>query len=231
MNRSYIRWRKRYGMAIIRLGLPSGITQAILSMSMILVQSLTNSFGEQFIAANVIVMRVDGFAMLPNFSFGTALTTYAGQNFGAGDMERVEKGARQGLYLSLAVSAILVGGILVFGKYLMGIFTNTTELVELCMHLMRIMAAGYVAMAVIQSLAGIMRGAGDSMTPMWISIAQQVLVRVPTAYLLCWLTRTPQLPNGRQEMVFVSLLISWLFGALVTVIFYRKGSWKGKTLA
>ena len=231
MNRSYIRWRKRYGMAIIRLGLPSGITQAILSMSMILVQSLTNSFGEQFIAANVIVMRVDGFAMLPNFSFGTALTTYAGQNFGAGDMERVEKGARQGLYLSLAVSAILVGGILAFGKYLMGIFTNTTELVELCMHLMRIMAAGYVAMAVIQSLAGIMRGAGDSMTPMWISIAQQVLVRVPTAYLLCWLTRTPQLPNGRQEMVFVSLLISWLFGALVTVIFYRKGSWKGKTLA
>ena len=68
MKPGYIRWNKLYAMNIIRLGLPSGITQAILSMSMILVQSLTNSFGEQFIAANVIVMRVDGFAMLPNFS-------------------------------------------------------------------------------------------------------------------------------------------------------------------
>lgn len=79
----YIRWNKKYAMNIIRLGLPSGVTQAIMSMSMIIVQSLTNSFGEQFIAANVIVMRVDGFAMLPNFSFGTAMTTFAGQNVGA----------------------------------------------------------------------------------------------------------------------------------------------------
>ena len=231
MGWKYVHWDKRFGMAIIRLGLPSGITQAILSMSMILVQSLTNSFGEQFIAANVIVMRVDGFAMLPNFSFGTALTTYAGQNFGAGDMKRVEKGAKQGLFLSLGVSATLVVLILLFGKYLMGIFTNTDELISLSMHLMRIMAVGYVAMAVIQSLAGIMRGAGDTVTPMWISIAQQVLARVPLAYLLCYLTRSAEYPIGRQEMIYVSLLVSWLFGALLTVIFYRRGKWKQNTLA
>ena len=54
-------------MEIIRLGLPSGITQAIFSMAMVIVQSLTNSFGEMVIAANVIIMRVDGFAMMPNF--------------------------------------------------------------------------------------------------------------------------------------------------------------------
>ena len=65
---------------IIRLGLPSGLTQAIFSLAMIMVQSLTNSFGEMLIAANVIIMRVDGFAMMPNFSFGTTMTTYAGQN-------------------------------------------------------------------------------------------------------------------------------------------------------
>ena len=231
MGRKYFRWNKRYGMAIIRLGIPSGITQAILSMSMILVQSLTNSFGEQFIAANVIVMRVDGFAMLPNFSFGTALTTYAGQNFGAGDMKRVERGAKEGLILSLGVSAALVALILLFGRYLMGIFTNTQELIDLSMQMMRILAVGYVAMAVIQSLAGIMRGAGDTVTPMWISIAQQVLVRVPAAYLLCYITRSAEFPIGRQEMIYVSLLLSWLFGAAVTIFFYRKGKWKGKTLA
>ena len=76
---------------IVKLGIPSGVTQAIFSSAMIIVQSLTNSFGEMFIAANVIVMRVDGFAMLPNFSFGTAMTTYSGQNVGARKEERINK--------------------------------------------------------------------------------------------------------------------------------------------
>ena len=79
----YLKLKRKHTSKIVQLGLPSGVTQAIFSMAMIVVQSLTNSFGEMFIAANVIVMRVDGFAMMPNFSFGTALTTYAGQNVGA----------------------------------------------------------------------------------------------------------------------------------------------------
>ena len=78
MKLKYLKFVKKYSVNIIRLGMPSGLTQAIFSMAMIVVQSLTNSFGEMFIAANVIVMRVDGFAMLPIFSFGTAMTTYAG---------------------------------------------------------------------------------------------------------------------------------------------------------
>ena len=88
----------QYVKTLVRLGLPSGLTQAIFSSAMIIVQSLTNQFGEQFIAANVVIMRVDGFAMMPNFSFGTALTTYAGQNVGAGLYDRVTKGAKQGPY-------------------------------------------------------------------------------------------------------------------------------------
>ena len=88
----YLKPGKKHTTDMIRLGLPSGFTQAIFSMAMIVVQSLTNSFGEMFIAANVIIMRVDGFAMMPNFSFGTAMTTYAGQNVGARKYDRVEKG-------------------------------------------------------------------------------------------------------------------------------------------
>lgn len=227
----YIRWNKKYAMNIIRLGLPSGITQAIMSMSMIIVQSLTNSFGEQFIAANVIVMRVDGFAMLPNFSFGTAMTTFAGQNVGAGQYERVSKGAKQGTVLAMGVSCVITGLILIFGRGLMGIFTNTPELVELSMQMMRILAVGYIAMALLQSLSGVMRGAGDTMTPMWISIFQTVFLRVPIAYGLCYLTRTPELPNGRKECIFLSLLISWMIGAVITCIFYAKGGWKKKAIS
>ena len=230
MGFRYMKWKTRYGGGIIRLGLPSGVTQAILSMSMILVQSLTNQFGPQFIASNVIVMRVDGFAMLPNFSFGTALTTYVGQNIGAGNMKRVTKGARQGLILSLGISAAVVALLLIFGRGLMSIFTNTDELVDLSMSLLRILAAGYSAMAVIQTLAGVMRGAGDTVTPMWLSIAQTLFIRVPAAYLFCFLTRTPDLPNGRQEMLYVSLLVSWLCGAVLHVFFYKRGKWKEKSV-
>lgn len=230
MKLFYIKWNRKYAMNIIRLGLPSGISQAIMSMSMIVVQSLTNSFGEMLIAANVIVMRVDGFAMLPNFSFGTAMTTYAGQNVGAQKTDRVSKGARQGTLLALGVSTVITCGILLFGKNLMGIFTSTPELVELSMNMMKILAVGYIVVAVTQSLSGVMRGAGDTVTPMWISIVQTVLIRVPLAYGMCYMTRSAEFPKGRKECLFLSLVISWILGAVITGIFYVKGSWKKKAL-
>lgn len=227
---SHLKLQKKHSMNVIRLGLPSGITQAIFSMAMIVVQSLTNSFGEMFIAANVIVMRVDGFAMMPNFSFGTALTTYAGQNVGARLYDRVEKGAKQGTMIAVGTSTMITGLILIFGKALMGIFTNTPELVELSRDMMGILAVGYIAMAVTQSLSGVMRGAGDTMTPMWISIVTTIFIRVPIAYGIAFLTRTPKLPNGRQECVFISLLASWLIGAVITYFFYKRGKWKTKAI-
>ena len=186
----YLKLKRKHTSKIVQLGLPSGVTQAIFSMAMIVVQSLTNSFGEMFIAANVIVMRVDGFAMMPNFSFGTALTTYAGQNVGAKRYDRVEKGARQGTAIAMGVSIVLTSLILIFGKALMGIFTKTPELVDLSREMMGILAVGYIAMAVTQGLSGVMRGAGDTVTPMWISIATTILIRVPVAYGLAFLTRS-----------------------------------------
>ena len=226
MGIKYMKLNRKFSMGVIKLGLPSGLTQAIMSLAMITVQSLTNSFGEMFIAANVIVMRVDGFAMLPNFSFGTAMTTYAGQNVGAGKKDRVIQGAKQGTLVAVLTSTVMTGLILLFGKQLMGIFTDTTELVELSRNLMGIIAAGYIAMAVTQSLSGVMRGAGDTLTPMWISLFTTVGVRVPLAYLLVHFSKTAELPQGDRRMVFVSLLCSWLLGAIVTTIFYLKGKWK-----
>ena len=226
MGFSYLKPVKKYAGRIVSLGLPSGLTQGILSLAMITVQSLTNSFGEMLIAANVIIMRVDGFAMLPNFSFGTAMTTYAGQNIGAKKTDRVIKGAKQGTLLAVITSTALTTLILIFGKQLMGIFTETQELVDLSRHMMGIIAAGYIAVAVNQSLSGVMRGAGDTMTPMWISLVSTVAIRVPIAYGIAFLTRSPEYPNGRPESVFISLLVSWVLGALITTAFYLKGKWK-----
>lgn len=219
-----------YVKTLVRLGLPSGLTQAIFSSAMIVVQSLTNQFGEMFIAANVVIMRVDGFAMMPNLSFGTAMTTYAGQNVGAGLQDRVTKGAKQGTWLAVGCSTIITTAILFFGKSLMGIFTETTALVDLSYRLMLILAVGYIAVAVTQSLSGVMRGAGDTMTPMWISLITTIALRVPIAYGISFLTKTAELPHGRQECIQISLLTSWVIGAVLSFIFYRMGKWKDKAL-
>lgn len=226
----YLKPASHYVVKTIKLGLPSGLTQAIFSSAMIIVQSLTNQFGEQFIAANVVIMRVDGFAMMPNFSFGMALTTYAGQNVGAKLYDRVTKGAKQGTLIAVGCSAVITGIILIFGKGLMGIFTETKALVDMSYYLMLILAFGYIAVAVTQSLSGIMRGAGDTMTPMWISLITTVAVRVPLAYGISFLTRTPYLPYGRCECIQISLLISWVMGAVFTALFYARGKWKTKAI-
>ncbi len=230
LNFKHLKISKKHLSRIVKLGIPSGATQAIVSSAMIIVQSLTNSFGAMFIAANTIVMRVDGFAMMPNFSFGTAMTTYAGQNVGAGKFDRVTKGAKQGTLIAVLCSTIITGIILIFGKYLMAIFTETTELVEYSAKLMKILAVGYIAMAVTQSLQGVMRGAGDTTTPMVISIITSVLMRVPLAYIMVYLSRSPEYPIGRPECMQISLLCTWLTGALLSFLFYRFGKWKKKAV-
>lgn len=213
---------KEYSVKLLKLGMPSGLTQAIFSLAMVAVQSLTNSFGEMVIACNVIVMRVDGFAMMPNFTFGSAMTTYAGQNIGAGLMDRVKKGTRDGVKIAVGVSSAITVIILLFGRYLMSIFTDTAELVDLSMHMMRILAVGYIAMAVTQTLSGVMRGLGDTMTPMWISLITTIVLRVPVAYGIAYLTRSDAYPTGRPESTFISLLVAWTFGAIITAIFFKK---------
>ena len=230
LKAEYLKPERHYSSKLIRLGLPSGVTQGIFSLSMIVVQSLTNSFGEMFIAANVIVMRVDGFVMLPAFSFGTAMTTYAGQNIGAGRMDRVMKGAKSGTVTAMGTSAVIAVLIALFGKHLMGIFTTTEVLIETSYHVILILLAGYIAMEVTQCLSGIMRGAGDTVSPMWISIFTSVIFRVPAAYLLIWLSKTPEQPQGNFYMLSVSLLCSWLLGALINLIVFLKGNWKNKAL-
>lgn len=214
--------------SIIRLGVPSGLTQIIFSMAMLVVQRLTNSFGEVIIAANVVVMRVDGFAMMPNFSFGQAMTMYTGQNVGARKYDRIKKGAVQGTVMAVAVSAFFLALIFVFAHPLISLFTDTEELISISLTMLIILAAGYVAMGVTQSLSGVMRGAGDTMTPMWISLITTVIVRVPIAYLLAYMTRTEELPNGDYRALPISLLISWLMGMIITVIAFAAGTWRKK---
>lgn len=158
LNRRMLKLDKHLVLQLVKLGLPSGLTQMVFSMAAIVVQSLTNSFGTVVIACSTVVMRVDGFAMMPNFTFGAAMTTYAGQNIGAGKLDRVHQGTKAGLKIGVLASVVLTLCILLFGGALMSLFTNTQEVISLGVHMMQILAVGYIAMGITQILSGVMRG-------------------------------------------------------------------------
>ena len=205
---------------IITLGLPSGITQGIFSLSSLLVQSLTNSMGPIVIATSIVVMRIDGFAMLPCFSYGNAMTTYTGQNYGAKKLDRLEQGSVQGILISFITSLILTTATLLLGRPLAGIFTDTQQLIDYTAKMLRILAAGYLVMGMTQTVQGYLRGIGDTKTPMWISIFTSVIMRIPVAYFLARLTVTEEYPNGRAEAIFISLVSAWVVGFILSMIFF-----------
>ena len=226
LNFSMLKLRKDTALKIVKIGLPSGITQAIMSLAMLVVQSLTNSLGEMVIAANVIIMRVDGFAMMPNMTFGQTMSVYTGQNVGAGKLDRVHKGTKQGLIMAAGLSAAITVVLLFLNKYLFGFFTDTPELITLAGRMMRIMAVGYVGVAVTQVLGGVMRGCGDTMTPMWISMITTIALRIPVAYGMAALTASAAWPNGHPFSLSTSLLVSWTLGAVISYIAFRRGKWR-----
>ena len=213
---------------ILRIGIPSGITQAIMATAGMVVLNLTNAMGETVIACNVIVMRVDGFAMLPNMTFGQAMSVYTGQNVGAGKYDRVHQGVKQGGIMAAAFATVITLILLFLSPTLFSFFTKTESLIVLATRMIRIMAVGYICISVTQVLGGVMRGAGDTVTPMWISIISTIIIRVPTAYIMANLTRNPEFPHGQPIALFGSLMFSWVMGMIISTIIFSMGKWKKK---
>ena len=231
LNLKTIRLVPSMAMRILRIGIPSGITQAIMATAGMVVMNLSNAMGETVIACNVIIMRVDGFAMMPNFTFGQAMSVYTGQNVGAGKYDRVTKGVKQGGLLAFAFSTVITIVLLFCGNFLFGFFTDTEELIDLATRMIRIMAVGHICISVTQVLGGVMRGAGDTVSPMWISIASTIAIRIPVAYWLASLTQAPDFPHGQPIALFGSLMISWVLGMILSIIIFSIGKWKKKMLS
>jgi len=115
-----------------------------------------------------------------------------------------------------------------FSPTLFSFFTDTPELIDLATRMIRIMAVGYICMSLTQVLGGIMRGCGETVVPMWISIAQTIIIRVPVAYLIAYLTRSPEFPHGNPIALFGSLMISWTLGMVISIVAFKKGKWRDK---
>ena len=216
---------------ILKIGIPSGITQAIMATAGMVVLNLTNAMGKTVVACNVIIMRVDGFAMMPNFTFGQAMSVYTGQNVGAQKFDRITKGVKQGGLLAAAFSTVITVILLFFSPVLFSFFTDTETLIDLATRMIRIMAVGYICISVTQVLGGVMRGAGDTVSPMWISIISTIIIRVPLAYGLAYVTRSAEYPHGNPIALFGSLMVSWVLGMTMSVIVFSVGRWKKKMYA
>ncbi len=215
---------------IVRLGIPTGLSMGIMFVSSMLVQTLVNSMGFLVTTTITALMRIDGFAVLPSQTFSMSASTFTGQNIGAGKMERVRLGTRTVFYMCLIFTVVMVIAMLLFGRSMFGLFTDTPEVIDMGMGFIYIMAFAYIAMVFNNVFSGVMRGAGDSMGPMWISIGVNVALRVPLAYIIAHFTKSQVFPHGNPDSIFWSLFAAMIVGAAFTIIYYRKGRWRTKSI-
>ena len=221
-----LRIHKREFALIARVGLPAGLQGSLFSISNVLIQSSVNSFGDVVVAANSAGSNLEGFVYTSMNAIHQAALTFASQNLGARKLKRIEEGTKQGLIMAAGLSAAITVILLFLNKFLFGFFTDTAELIDLAGRMMRIMAVGYVGVAVTQVLGGVMRGCGDTMTPMWISMISTILLRIPVAYGMAYLTASAAWPNGHPFSLSTSLLVSWTLGAVITFVAFRRGKWR-----
>ncbi|MCL2248276.1 MAG: MATE family efflux transporter [Oscillospiraceae bacterium] len=219
MGWKYLIPQRKYVRQVLKLGIPSGVSQAIFAVAMMIVQPLVNGFGPTFIAVYIIVMRIDGFVVMPAFSFGNAITVYTGQNVGAGKMDRVDKGIKQCIIMALAVAVVLVSGVLAFGRGIAGAFTETQQVIDMTMQMLWILALGYVAFSANIVVWGVIRGAGDAISPLWGALINSVVVRLPTAFLFVHLLGTP-------DAIMYSLLAAWISNLIIAIIVLKIGKWR-----
>ena len=213
-----MRVEKQLAATIIRLGVPAAIQNVAMSLGSVIIQSFANRFGSNYIAANSIVQKVDGFAIVPMMAFGMALSTFVGQNVGAGRHDRAKEGIHVAM-TSITVFGLILGVFLwFFGHPLMRAFTDNQTVLDIGFVGIRILAFFYFIMGMNQNLAGAMRGAGASVAPMITSIAGS-LVRIPVAYFIA------VVPHNMYGL-FWSMVASIVIQFILLYSYFRSGHWQ-----
>lgn len=209
-----IRMMKR----VLKLGIPSGVQQSVISLSNVIVQANVNTFGAMAMAGFGAYNKIDGFVVLPIQSFCMAATTFTGQNIGAGKPERVRQGMKQGLFIGLAYTVVL-SVVLFFGTgSILEIFSKDAGVIHYGNVTMLILMPFYAVIAIHQVLIGTLRGAGKSMQTMLISVGNMCVLRVIYIYFF-----VPHFPS--YEAVMWGYPITWFTTVLMDYFYMRKGKW------
>lgn len=216
-----VRIHKHMLYEIVRIGLPSGLQNAIVSFSNVIVQTNINAFGSLAMAGCGSYTKIDGFVILPAMSFAMALTTFTGQNMGARKYDRVVKGGKTGCIMSCITTLVISSILLIFGPQVLAIFSNDPVVIDYGLYMMHVLVPGYIFLALSHALAGIVRGAGITTIPMIVMVTCWCGIR------MTWiLTAVPIFKN--IGFVFAGWPISWLISAIWLFIYYRRGKWLKK---
>ncbi len=209
---------------IMKLGIPSALQTCVQSLGSVLCQRYINLFGSDAIAAMSTVMRVDGFLLMPVQSIGMSMSIFFGQNLAAKKMERLNKATLFGVGLGAAMSIVLSVLLVIFAEPLLRLFTDSDAVIALGVQMINVLSWFYWAMGLYNIFGGIMRGAGDTMTVMVVSLIGTIL-RVPLTYLMAVRPQPMIFPNVYWAMCICNVLMFVLITA-----YYFTGRWKKKVV-
>ena len=213
-----IKLHKESAKKIIRVGLPTGLQNTVISISNVLVQSGINGFGATAMAGFGAYLKVDGFNILPVLSFSMAATTFVGQNYGAGKIDRVKKG--MWITLGMVTLYTIVTGtlLLTFSHQIIRLFSADTAVIAYGADAMKYFCPFYFVLGILNCLAGTVRGTGKTMPPMIIMLISMCIFRI------FWIQLA--LPRiGTIEGIYMLYPVSWAIGAAMMVLYTIWGKW------
>lgn len=203
---------------ILRIGLPTGVQNIVISLSNVIVQSTVNSFGAVVMAGFAAYIKIDGFNLLPVLSISMAATTFTGQNIGAGKLDRVKKcmftSVAMGVVYTVSTGILL----LAFAPQVIGVFTKNMEVVDCGVYIMRFFCPFYWMLAILQILSGTIRGAGRTMETMFVFLISLCLYRI------VWIWGSMAYKHSLDLLMMV-YPTSWLVGAVLILLYGWKGKW------
>ena len=200
---------------IVAVGIPAALQMAITAFSNVFVQSYINYFGPDCMSGWTAYNKVDQLVILPVQSISMANTTFVGQNLGVGDTPRAKKGVRASLWLSVAVTAVLLIPVLLFAPDLTAFFNSKAEVVSYGALLLRLLSPFYFFFCINQIYAGALRGAGNSQVPMWIMLGSFVVFRQIYLYIMANFISNEIIP------IALSYPAGWFVCSVATLLYYH----------
>ena len=210
-----LRIDKATTLSILRIGFPAGLQMAVTSFSNVFVQSYINHFGSSCMAGWTTYGKLDKFCLLPIQSVGLSVTTFVGQNLGAGNMNRAKKVTTTALIIAIGTAIILMFPVLLFASTLTSLFTQDEEVLAFGVRFIRLMMPFYIAICFNQIYANALRGAGNSTAPMVIMMGSFIVFRQIYLFIIskCFDTITS---------VALGYPFGWILCSVLLFIYYHK---------
>lgn len=213
-----IKFDKEILLKIIKIGLPTGFQQSIVSLSNVIVQSYINVYGASVIAGYSVTIKIDGFVNLPLQAFNMAITTFVGQNIGAKQYNRVKKGAYITTFLAMVTIGFFVVIMYFFGRDFIALFNQEKDVIDAGRLMQLTFLPFYIFLPINQVINGVLRGAGRSAVPMYVMIFSFVFLRQIYLFLVTKVTRD-------IVYVFLGWPTTWVVCSLIFIVYFFKVQW------